>query len=353
MSFQRYFVWIIHFLVSFYLLPSHAVVHFFDLGDITAKGKVTSYPSSLGWIEPGFSFSASASVLEQKSFDFNSTSFGTSTEPLGVKPTVLASGLGQSWGGWSMVVVNQSSTINTRSEGEVVGESSQNKNNFYSSTLGVYLGSGKRLSENWSIGWNLNFFQTNEESHLLNWKESVMEKLLVSTHSLSKIVGVNMGMGFIFDNDSITFGMHLITPSAILKNTGIKEVNSLDQTFQMTHSTEEQKISANKNNFVAEYGLRFGKDGFVYLVSDEYSFVGSHKINLGFEFVGSWGTVATGYSHFDYDQKAKDKVLVGFAKTKGNFRWAVGPYLESELLKGDNGYNARSFGVLYASEIKY
>lgn len=353
MIFQKSFRWRTYFFIYFFIWKSQAVVHFFDLGDITAKGKVTSYPSSLGWIEPGFSFSASASVLEQKSFDFNSTSFGTSTEPLGVKPTVLASGLGQSWGGWSMVVVNQSSTINTRSEAEISGGSTQNKNNFASSTLGVYLGSGKRLSESWSLGWNLNFFQTNEESHLLSWKESAVERVLTSTHILSKIVGTNIGMGFIFDTDSITLGMHMTTPSAILKNTGVKEINSLNQSLELTKSAEEEKVSVNKNNFVMEYGLRFGKDGFVYLFSDEYSFVGSHKINLGFEFVGSWGTIATGYTHYDFDQKAKDKVLVGFAKTRGNFRWAVGPYLESELLKGDSGYNARSFGVLYASEIKY
>lgn len=340
----------------FFILPAKAVVHYFDLGDITAKGKVTSYPSSLGWIEPGFSFSASASMLEQKSFDFNDSTFGTSTEPLGIKPTLIASGLGQSWGGWSMVVINKGSQISSRSQTLSASDSSdkQDKFDIKTNNLGVVLGTGKRLSENWSIGWSLSFFQIDRESHSLSLITSSLNKSLTAETAKSKLVGANLGMGFIFDHEGFTFGMHLNSPSLVVKNTGLRESQSLDlQTKELASNFNEEKVKFDNNNFATEVGVRFGKEGFVYLLSDEFSFSGSHKINIGFEHVSSWGTIASGYSHFDYDQVARDKALVGFAKTKGNFKWAVGPYLESELLKGDAGYNSRSLGVLYTSEIQY
>lgn len=351
-------IYLIALSLLFFISSAQAVVHYFDLGDITAKGKVTSYPSSLGWIEPGFSFSASASMLEQKSFDFNSASFGTSTEPLGIKPTLIASGLGQTWGGWSMVVVNKGSQISSRSQGTtlVAGDSSdkQDKFDIKTNNLGVVLGTGKRLSDNWSIGWSLSFFQIDRESHSLSLVSSSLNKSLTVETAKSKLVGANVGMGFIFDQEGFAFGMHLNSPSVIVKNTGLRESQSIDlQTKELGNNISEEKVKFDNNNFATEVGVRFGKEGFVYLVSDEFSFSGSHKINIGFEHVSSWGTIASGYSHFDYDQVARDKALVGFAKTKGNFKWAVGPYLESELLKGDSGYNSRSLGVLYTSEIQY
>jgi hypothetical protein len=203
----------------FFSLSARAVVHYFDLGDITTKGKVTSYPSSLGWIEPGFSFSASASMLEQKSFDFNSSSFGTSTEPLGIKPTFIASGLGQTWGGWSMVVVNQGSQISSRSQTTTIqnGDSSdkQDKFDIKSNNLAVILGTGKRLNDNWSIGWSLSFFQVDRESHSLSLLSSNLNKSLTVETSKSKLVGSNIGMGFIFDQEGFTFGMHLNSPSVM------------------------------------------------------------------------------------------------------------------------------------------
>lgn len=343
-------------IVLFFITSSNAVVHYFDLGDITAKGKVTSYPSSLGWIEPGFSFSASASMLEQKSFDFNNSTFGTSTEPLGIKPTLIASGLGQSWGGWSMVVINKGSQLSSRSQATSIADASdrQDKFDIKTNNLGVVLGTGKRLNENWSIGWSLSFFQIDRESHSVSLLNSNLNKSLTVETAKSKLVGGNIGMGFIYDLQGFTFGMHLTSPSMVVKNTGLREGQSIDlQTKDLVTSLNEEKVQFDNNNFVAEIGVRFGKEGFVYLFSDEISFSGSHKINIGFEHVSSWGTIASGYSHFDYDQVVRDKALVGFAKTRGNFKWAVGPYLESELLKGDSGYNSRSIGVLYASEIQY
>lgn len=341
----------IFFLWSF---PSLAVVHYFDLGDITAKGKVTSYPSSLGWIDPGFSFSASASMLEQKSFDFNSSNFGTSTEPMSIKPTVIASGLGQSWGGWSMVVLNKGSQISSRSQVVSLGIDTQEKLDIKVNNLAVILGTGKRVADNWSLGWSLSFFQLDNESQSLATKNSSTNKSLEVQSIKSKLVGANLGMGFIFDQEGFTFGMHINSPSVIIKNSGLKEFHSLDlQTGSFINTLEDEKIKYDANNFTSEVGVRFGKQGFVYLISDEYSFIGSHKLNIGFEHVSSWGTIASGYSHYDFDQVARDKALVGYARIKGNFKWAVGPYIESELLKGDSGYNSRSLGVLYTSEIQY
>ena len=340
-----------------YLLYSpnlYSVVHYFDLGDVTAKGKVTSFPSALGWIEPGLSFSASASVLEQKSFDFNSTTFGTSSEPMTVKPSVIASGLGQSWGGWSMVITNQTSQINTRSETLSSGSQSQTKLNFNSNLLGVYLGTGIRISENWSLGMNLNFFQIDNIVNSTVWSKNSTGKTLLNNQSKSKLVSSTLGVGFAFDYAAFTFGLHVVTPMIVIKNTGILESEYIDTaTALFTNSEQEEKIKLEQNYGVTEFGVRFGKQGFVYILSDQYSFAGSHKINLGFEYAASWGIVASGFSHYEYNQSAKDKLLVGFARTKNNFHWAVGPYFESELLKGDSGYNARSLGVLYASEIRY
>lgn len=340
-----------------YLLYSpnlYSVVHYFDLGDVTAKGKVTSFPSALGWIQPGLSFSATASVLEQKSFDFNSTVFGTSSEPMTVKPSVIASGLGQSWGGWSMVITNQSWQINTRSESLLSDSQSQTKLDFKSNLLSVCLGTGIRISENWSLGMNLNFFQIDNVVNSTNWSKKITGKTLLNSQSQSKLVGSTLGVGFIFDYSAFTLGFHFASPMMAIKNTGILESEYIDTASDIfLISEQEEKIKLEQNNGVTEFGIRFGKQGFVYILSDQYSFVGSHKINLGFEYAASWGIIASGFSHYEYSQSAKDKLLVGFARTKSNFHWAVGPYFESELLKGDSGYNARSLGVLYASEIQY
>ncbi|MBN8538025.1 MAG: hypothetical protein J0M15_13300 [Deltaproteobacteria bacterium] len=338
----------------FYSPNLYSVVHYFDLGDVTAKGKVTSFPSALGWIEPGLSFSASASVLEQKSFDFNSTAFGTSSEPMTVKPSVLASGLGQSWGGWSMVITNQSSQINTRSETLLSGNQSQTKLNFNSNLLSVFLGTGIRISENWSLGMNLNFFQNDNIVNSTVWSNTTTGKTFLNNQSHSKLVGSSLGVGFTFDYSAFTFGLHFVSPMIVIKNTGILESEYIETASDIfLISEQEEKIKLEQNNGITEFGIRFGKQGFVYILSDQYSFVGSHKINLGFEYAASWGIMASGFSHYEYGQSAKDKLLVGFARTKSNFHWAVGPYFESELLKGDSGYNARSLGVLYASEIQY
>ena len=338
----------------FYSPNLYSVVHYFDLGDVTAKGKVTSFPSALGWIEPGLSFSASASVLEQKSFDFNSTAFGTSSEPMTVKPSVLASGLGKSWGGWSMVIANQSSQINTRSETLLPGNQSQTKLNFNSNLLSVFLGTGIRISENWSLGMNLNFFQNDNIVNSTVWSNTTTGKTFLNNQSHSKLVGSSLGVGFAFDYSAFTLGLHFVSPMIVIKNTGILESEYIETASDIfLISEQEEKIKLEQNNGLTEFGIRFGKQGFVYILSDQYSFIGSHKINLGFEYAASWGIMASGFSHYEYGQSAKDKLLVGFARTKSNFHWAVGPYFESELLRGDSGYNARSLGLLYASEIQY
>ncbi|MCB0368281.1 MAG: hypothetical protein KDD45_02290, partial [Bdellovibrionales bacterium] len=171
------------------------VVQYFDQGDITAKGLLTIYPAGMGWIEPGLSFSASASVLEKKNYDLNISSYESDSKPLTIKPSVIASGLGKSWGGWTMIVENSSSVIKSLSQETTTNGATKNTLRSETDQLSLNLGVGKRISDNWSLGWGLSFSQIQEQRQQTYLLDGSAEKTLSIEQAENKLVTTSFGMG--------------------------------------------------------------------------------------------------------------------------------------------------------------
>lgn len=325
-----------------------AIEHFFNLSDVTAKGKLTSFPAGLGWIEPGISFSAAANSLELKYYD-SSNGYSTYAEPLAIKPTLIASALGQSWGGWSMVVTNQSQDLRTQRQ---MLNSSTTQSNLKTNLIGLKLGTGLRISDNWSLGWNLNFNQYSSEGSDVISEQGNTEKSLTSVYRLEKAFLVNLAMGFMGDWKAFTFGLQFQSPGLEIRNQGMRESTQLVTSQTDTKYQKEDYKLAIKKVASLEFGIRFGKQGFVYSVNDQYQFNGSHEVKLGFDYKSTWGSVTSGFSYLDFDKNIKNKWLVGYARSKGNFSWVVGPFYERDNSTKDT-VGSKNYGVLYASQINY
>ena len=322
-----------------------AVEYQFDLGEITATGEVTSYPAGLGWLSNN-QFSASALAVENRSYRFNNELLSSEASTISLRPISFSSGLGRSWGGWSLLVNSSDQAYS----GKLESASQSSDFTLQINSLTGQLGCGLKLNPQWALGWSLLVGQVNTD--LIS--AHVTQPLVFSLNrQQSKTQFFQMGIGADFRGELITVGFHLLSPNWVLSTIGKSRTQSLvASTDSMTDTTIDYLYSP-PMLWSEEIGIRFGRDGFVYTLSDNYQFNGQHTFKGGFEYVASWGTVASGTLFSRFNSMTRQKILVGFARKKENFHWAVGPFLERESYETTSGTNSQNYGVLYSSEIAY
>lgn len=333
------------FLILLFPLCVQAVEYHFDLGEITATGEVTHFPAGLGWISEN-QFSASAIALENRSYQFKNELLNSEANPLSLRPISIGSGMGRSWGGWSLLVSTSDQVYSGKIENAVQSSDSVLRINRLSGQLGC----GLRLSSSWAIGWSLGLAQSNSDSTTI---QALQPLALVAQRQQTKTQTYQVGMGSTFRGDLVTLGFHFLTPNWVLSSSGKTRTQSLLAATDLLTDTNEDTRALPGAVWSGEVGLRFGHQGFIYMFSDDYQFNGQHTLKAGFEYAASWGTIATGVLDSRFGSTALQKLRVGFAWKKGNFHWAIGPSIERESSNSLAETETRSYSVLYSSEISY
>lgn len=339
--------------ISLNCFVSHAVEFHFNQGEITSLGEVTIFPSILGWLESSKKFSAAVNSLESKTYKFENEKYQSVTEPLTVRPVFLSSGLSKSWGGWSLIIKNNSDNFKTFSSEFINSTQTDVSMETNYNNLNALIGAGLKLSENWSIGWNLVVNQIEYKKNELKSENSNSVKKIVFSQQSTKQNSLQSGMGFTYKNQTLVYGFHFTSPFLFKTHQGQSSLYSLEIPLNEFLNTKEDFALNYKSYWTVDNGIRFGHKGFVYILGDTYESIGAHQIKLGFEYRGSWGNISTGYTHYTFESIAKSKWLVGFSKKDENFRWSVGPFIERVKNNAIGELQVFNYGIIYASEISY
>lgn len=319
-----------------------ATEHFFNYSDITAPGEITKFPANFGSFRHGMSFSGSLNALSRLSYKPNLAEYKTDRSPIAIEPRVLSSGLGQSWGGWGFVIANDVEKIKLQSD---AFESTEDLR-----SIEVHLGSGLKLSKMWNIGWSLTLNNDQRLKTEVIANASDNDTPVKFNESQKEAYSTQIGFGFLMETDSFIMGTHLKTPKVVLTQNGQTKSRawSLAQGKIVKHEAEQSfgLIS----NFELDFGVKFGTKGFTYSLADTYYFEGTHEYKAGFEYIGSWGRVSTGFSRHQKVEGSEFQWSVGFCRSEKEFDWGVGPFYRTYQ---ESAVDRSEIGVLYSSQINY
>lgn len=331
-------------LLSFLFLAQFvlATEHFFNYSDITSPGEITKFPANFGSFRHGMSFSGSLNALSRLSYKPNMSEYKTDRTPVAIEPRVLSSGLGQSWGGWGFVITNDVEKIKLQSDAL---ESTEDLR-----SIEVHLGSGLKLSKMWNIGWSLTL---NNDQRL---KTDVItdlnntDKPLTYIESQKEAYSTQIGFGFLMETESFIVGTHLKTPKVLLTQNGKLKSRYYSVSQNKVIRDDNDQSYGLTSNFELDFGVKFGTKGFTYSIADTYFFEGTHALKAGFEYIGSWGRVSTGFSRHQRVEGSEFQWSVGFCRSEKEFDWGVGPFYRTFQ---DRAVDRNEVGVLYSSQINY
>lgn len=319
-----------------------ATEHFFNYSDITAPGEITKFPANFGSFKHGMSFSGSLNALSRLSYKPNLAEYKTDRSPVAIEPRVLSSGLGQSWGGWGFVIGNNVEKIKLQSDAM---ESTEDLR-----SIEIHLGSGLKLSQMWNIGWSLTLNNDQKLKTELITSPTDVDRPIRFVESQKEAYSTQIGFGFLMESDSIILGTHLKTPKVLVAQNGKLKSRYYSVTQNKVVKEDADQTYDLSSNFELDFGVKFGTKGFTYSVSDTYFFEGTHALKAGFEYIGSWGRVSTGFSRHQKVQGREFQWSVGFCRSEKEFDWGVGPFYRTFQ---DTAVDRNEIGVLYSSQINY
>lgn len=331
------------FLAILFLNPVvFATEHFFNYSDITAPGEITKFPANFGSFRQGMSFSGSLNALSRLSYRPNLAEYKTDRSPIAIEPRVLSSGLGQSWGGWGFVIGNNVEKIKLQSDAL---ESTEDLR-----SIEVHLGSGLKLSKMWNIGWSLTLNNDQKLKNEVITNPAETDLPIRFIESQKEAYSTQIGFGFLMESESFTMGTHLKTPKVLVAQNGKLKSRAWSVSQNKVLKTDAEQSYDLTSNFELDFGVKFGTKGFTYSVADTYFFEGTHAVKGGFEYVGSWGRVSTGFSRHQKIEGSEFQWSVGFCRSEKEFDWGVGPFYRSFQ---ETAVDRTEIGVLYSSQINY
>ncbi|MBL7545154.1 MAG: hypothetical protein JNL11_15155 [Bdellovibrionaceae bacterium] len=321
---------------------SYATEHYFNYSDITSPGDITEFPANFGSFHQGMSFSGSLNALNRFSYRPNQAEYKADRAPIAIEPRVLSSGLGQSWGGWGMVLKNNVEKIKLQSDTLESVEELRG--------IELHLGVGLKLSPMWNVGWGLTFNNDQQSKAETLMNAANMDTPVKFIDTQKEFISAQVGFGFLMESESFILGTHLKTPKLLISDEGKVKTRawSLMQN-QMIRQELNQGFDL-KHNWELDLGVKFGTKGFTYSISDTYYFAGTHRLKGGFEYVGSWGRISTGLSRWQQANQSELAWSLGFCRSEKNFDWGVGPFYR--VFK-DTFVDRDEIGVLYSSQINY
>lgn len=319
-----------------------ATEHFFNYSDITAPGEITKFPANFGSFRSGMSFSGSLNALSRLSYKPNLAEYKTDRSPVAIEPRVLSSGLGQSWGGWGFVITNDVEKIKLQSDAL---ESTEDLR-----SIQVHLGSGLKVSKMWNIGWSLTLNNDQRLKTQVITDPANIDMPLKFNESQKEAYSTQVGFGFLMESESLIIGTHLKTPKVLLTENGKMKSRSWSVSQNKIVKTDEDQAFGLVSNFELDFGVKFGTKGFTYSIGDTYFFEGTHAIKGGFEYIGSWGRVSTGFSRHQKIHGSEFQWSVGFCRSEKEFDWGVGPFYRTYR---EEAVDRDEIGVLYSSQINY
>lgn len=319
-----------------------ATEHFFNYSDITAPGEITRFPANFGSFRQGLSFSGSLNALSRLSFKPNMSEYKTDRSSVAIEPRVLSSGLGKSWGGWGFVIANDVEKIKLQSD---TMESVEDLR-----SIQLHLGSGLKLSKIWNIGWSLTLNNDQKLKNDVITDPNDTDTPLKYIESHKEAYSGQIGFGFLMETETFILGTHLKTPKVLLTQNGeVKHRYILVSQNKVVKSAAEQSYGLT-SNFELDFGVKFGTKGFTYSIADTYFFEGTHALKAGFEYIGSWGRISTGFSRHQKIEGSEFQWSVGFCRSEKEFEWGVGPFYRTFH---DRAVDRNEIGVLYSSQINY
>jgi hypothetical protein len=330
-----------------------AIEYEFDGGQVTALGGITTQPAALGYLDTKYSFSASATSFEYTKYSLQNNSFEQNSAPLAMKPVFVGSAMSTSYGGWSFLVYS-TQTEYRANLGSFDGVTTTDSDlTIRSSGFSALVSSALRVHANWSLGWGLVLSQLQTDATTLTANTATASKTLIDSESSTQATQAAMNMGFLYSSEEFVLGFKGTTPPALLARSGkLRTRTVVTGTNTYTDTTENQAQNLD-SDWTYEAGVRLGRTGFSYVLSDAFRSNGQHQYKFGFEYVATWGTIASGASYLNYKGNSASKLTVGFVKDHKNFKWGVGPYYQNNVNSDAGALNSRTYGVLYSSEIRY
>lgn len=319
-----------------------ATEHFFNYSDITAPGEITKFPANFGSFRQGMSFSGSLNALSRLSYKPNQAEYKTDRSPVAIEPRVLSSGLGQSWGGWGFVIMNDVEKIKLQSD---TLESTEDIR-----SIEVHLGSGLKLSKMWNIGWSLTLNNDQKIKTEVVTDVADIDTPFRFSESQKEAYSTQIGFGFLLESEPFILGTHLKTPKVLLTEDGKAKLRAWSVTQNRVIKTDDKQGYGLVSNFELDFGVKFGTKGFTYSIADTYYFEGTHALKAGFEYIGSWGRVSTGFSRHQKIEGSEFQWSVGFCRSEKEFDWGVGPFYRTFQ---EAAVDRNEVGVMYSSQINY
>lgn len=330
-----------------------AIENLFEGNSTTSIGNASlgEQPAGLAWLSSKWSFSASATALEQKSYEISKTPMQGDRTPLMIRPMYIATGKGTSWGGFNFQVTNYD--VDLRSSANIDDGTTSTNSELRSqfTQLQAALGFGLLLNKHWSLGWALNYGKYTQEGYTISKVQGPNDLMIFSrTH----ITGENLStrMGTIMDLDNFRLGISILSADVRMSSKGSNVNSTLNGTTGVfSETTTALEIDTDKT-WGIDVGVRLGRMGSAVYLADFFRTNGSHRPTVGYEYRGEWGLWATSLSYQDANQVKNYKWIAGLIQKSENFDWGIGPSIE--INSGPENYvNSKTFSLLYASEIRF
>lgn len=347
---------IIEYLLFFPIL-AFAVEHNFDGGSITATSGVTNQPASLAFVRRQKSFTASATTFEKFDFNIQQTASIEEERPFSMRPVSVGSAFSTTYGGWSLMIFNTPNDYRAEQSQISAGTDVQSDFALESDVVTGMFSTGWKLGDRWGLGGGLALSQLQSATRVNAFSRSATAEGFLNTEVRQELQQLQLLLGTMYVLDEFVFGLKWTSSPTKISASGKIRTRVL-QTALPTGAPVYVDSKANSkpemdNDFSVETGVRFGRNGFSYLLSHNYVSSGLQTVSFGFEYVGTWGTIATALSGADLDGNEQRTWSFGFIKDHENFQWGVGPYIREFHGSNQGDLTARAFGVLYSSEIRF
>jgi hypothetical protein len=336
---------------------SHGVDQDFNGGSVTSTTGVTSQPASLAFIRREKRFSASVTSFDKTDFNFQGINSIEEDRPFTMKPLYVGSAFSTRYGGWSLLIVNAPYEYRTELIAESSGIQSLTDFKILGDALAAQISTGWQIGENWGLGGAFVLSHAQIQSGNTSYVSAPTIEIFSVSETRQEIKQVQAVLGALYVLDEFVFGLKWVSSPAVVSSQGKNRTRSTQTTLPTgaptyTDIKTNEKPEINREQHI-ETGLRFGRNGFSYILSHDWESSGMNTLRFAFEYVGSWGTISSALSAANLDKAEQKGLTLGFIKDHENFKWGVGPYFRE--VKGANAsdLSTRSWGVLYSSEIRY
>jgi hypothetical protein len=307
-------------LFVFWPRPSQAIEHLFEGDTVTPIGTISiaDQPAGLAWVPGKWNFSATASALNKTYYEVQDSSFQNQDSPLTIKPLYVATGRGQSWGGWVLHLENADVDFRSNASANSGGIATEADVRSKVSRLKATLAAGLRISEHWSLGWGTRLIQTQQETMVISTSTIGADKTLSIQQGSYQGLNYALSMGAIMEYPDLRLGLTLSTPQQLISESGENSSKELTTIGNQYNETKVNYLLDRNQDWLINAGMRIGRDGSAVFFSDSYSTAGSHKPTIGWEYRGEWALWALSSSYQNFKGRTDLAFTAGLVSKSEN-----------------------------------